>query len=184
MICENCKQRPATVTVTMTKDNQRVEKHYCEVCSSKHDFAQASSHSKALSIEDIFSSWFGIPTWSADAPNAKDEKEAPVQCEECGMTYEQFLHEGKFNCSNCYDQFHALLPTVFKRLHNGATEHTGKIPTGLNTSYKIKKQIESLREQMKQAVQIEEFEKAASLRDEAKALEATLEQGGVERNGD
>lgn len=182
MICENCKQRPATVTVTMTKNNQRIERHYCEVCSSKQDFAQANS--KALSIEDIFSSWFGIPAWSADAPHAKDEKEAPIQCEKCHTTYERFLHEGKFNCPDCYESFHEVLPAVFKRLHNGATEHTGKIPNGLNTSYKIKKQIESLREQMKDAVQLEEFERAASLRDEVKELEATLNEGGVEKNGD
>lgn len=184
MICENCKQRPATVTVTMTKDEQQIEKHYCEVCSGKQDFAQTGSNSKALSIEEIFSSWFGIPTWSADAPHQKDEKQTLAQCEKCGMNYEQFLREGKFNCASCYESFHELLPKVFKRLHNGATEHTGKIPSRLNNKYKVKKQIESLRELMKEVIQAENFEKAALIRDEIKELESFMDLGGVEKNGD
>lgn len=184
MICENCKQRPATVTLTMTKDNEQFEKHYCEICSVKHDFTNMDSNSKPMSIEDIFSSWFGIPTWSTNSADVKDKKQEPIKCEVCGMTYDQFLHEGKFNCPSCYEHFHELLPTVFKRLHNGATEHTGKIPSGLTNRYQIKKQIDDLRQQMKQVILEENFEEAASIRDQVKELELLLSQGGVEKNED
>lgn len=184
MICENCKQRPATVTITMTKDNEQVVKHYCEVCSGKNDFIQNGPDSKSKAIEEIFSSWFGIPAWSMNAPEQKQSQKEELQCFSCGMTFKQFLHEGKFNCSHCYETFHEQLPAIFKRLHNGATEHRGKIPSGFNNSYQIKKEIENLRQQMKVAVNEENFEKAAMLRDEIRTLEKSLQQGGAEKNGD
>lgn len=182
MICENCKQRPATVTVTMNKGNEQIVKNYCEVCSSKSDFIQSGQDSKPMSIEEIFSSWFGIPAWSKDAPESKKSQQDELHCSSCLMTYNQFLHEGKFNCPSCYESFHEQLPAVFKRLHNGATEHVGKMPGGLNNRYQIKKEIEQLRAQMKTVVQEEKFEEAANLRDQIHALEATLTQGGAERN--
>lgn len=179
MICENCKQRPATVTITMTKNNEEVVKHYCEVCSGQQDYLHIDEEVKPVTIEQIFSDWFGIPTWSSNAPQSKQPSQEKQQCEICGMTYQQFLKEGKFNCPNCYHAFYERLPEVFKRLHNGATEHTGKIPGGLNKTYQIKKEIEVLRQKMKSAVEQEEFEEAAKLRDEVKQLEKQLTQGGA-----
>lgn len=184
MICENCKQRPATVTITMTQDNEQIIKHYCEVCSGKNDFMANGQEPKSKSIEELFSSWFGIPTWSVGSPESKQSQEDELKCTSCGMTFKQFLHEGKFNCPTCYESFHEQLPSVFKRLHNGATEHTGKIPSGLKNGYQIKKEIENLRQQMKISVENEDFEEAATLRDQIRALEASLVQGGAEANGD
>jgi protein arginine kinase activator len=66
---------------------------------------------------------------------------------------------------------------VLKRLHNGATEHIGKVPGSINESYQVKRQIEALRQDMKVAIEEERFEDAASLRDQVRALEQKLSGG-------
>ena len=63
-------------------------------------------------------------------------------------------------------------------MQNGNTEHTGKIPASYGTTLKIKKEIEELRKQMQAAIQDENFEEAARLRDHVKLLNEKLEGGG------
>lgn len=183
MICEICKQRPATVTFTKLNEGEEVSHHYCEECAHIVHMEENNPHPKAISINDILSSWFGTPTWSMNAPTPKEEKEESLVCPSCNMSYKQFLHEGKFHCAHCYESFKEQLPSVFKRLHNGATEHKGKVPGGLTLQYKTKKEIEKLRQSMKSAIEEENFEEAAIVRDKIKLLEVTLEQGGVEKDG-
>lgn len=182
MICENCKQRPATVTVTQMKDGQQFAKHFCETCSKQSDVVNAISNDDAqqpISIAQLFSSWFGVPTLSSSAPQSTQTTQNDKHCKGCNMTYSQFLQEGKFNCPHCYTTFSEQLPNVFKRLHNGAVEHKGKVPSGLNASYQLKKEIELLRQQMKEVIESENFEEAATLRDKIYELEAKLKQGGA-----
>lgn len=172
MICENCKQRPATVTVTQIRNGQQVTNHYCDVCSQ-----QMHQHDQnEVPLQQLFSDWFGIPTWSANAPKSQQQEETTA-CSNCGMTYAQFLQEGKFNCPTCYDAFRPQLPQVMKRLHNGATKHVGKMPGSVNATYQLKQRIEGIRADMRKAVEEERFEDAATLRDEARKLEEQL-QGG------
>lgn len=176
MICENCKQRPATVTVTVNRDGEQIIKHYCDVCSGQNDFVNQEAN--PTSLDQVFSSWFGMPAWSTDAPKKNEQQMNQVTCKQCGMTYHQFLHDGKFNCPSCYDAFHEELSSIFKKIHNGATEHTGKVPSGINQVYQLKKQIESLRQDMKALVQNEQFEEAAVVRDEIRELENRILEGG------
>lgn len=172
MICENCKQRPATVTVTQIRNGQQFTKHYCDVCSQQmHQHQQEEQ----VPLQQLFADWFGIPTWSANAP--KSQQQEQQACSNCGMTYAQFLQEGKFNCPTCYDAFRTQIPQVMKRLHNGATKHVGKMPGAINATYQLKQRIENLRAEMRKAVEEERFEDAAALRDEARTLEQQL-QGG------
>lgn len=177
MICENCKQRPATVTVTQSRDNKKVVRHYCSTCSQQLNNMEAED---PISMQQLFADWFGIPTWSANAPKSQQEVEQPDACPDCGMTYQQFLHDGKFNCPMCYDAFREQLPQVMKRLHNGAVQHVGKVPGTVNETYQIKQQIDHLRTEMRKAVEEEYFEEAAVLRDQIKTLEQQLQGGDTD----
>lgn len=175
MICENCKQRPASVTITQNRNGHQITKHFCDVCSQQ---VKVDSNEQ-LSMQQLFADWFGIPTWSTNAPKNHHTEPEMITCEGCGMSYNQFLQEGKFNCPTCYETFREQLPQIMKRLHNGATKHIGKVPGAVNEMYQLKQQIEQVRNDMKKAVEEEQFEKAAILRDEAKALERQLLGGDV-----
>lgn len=181
MICENCKQRPAKVKVTQMHNGDHFERNYCEVCAnSLHPFYEEYKQDP-LSLHQLLSNWFNH---SEQQPVQQRMDTAEVVCEECGWTFQRFLNEGKFGCGSCYNSFRVQLPSVFKRLHNGNTTHIGKAPGAFGEILELKKRIEATRLQMKEAVQAENFEEAAKLRDEARKLESKLATGGDETHGD
>ena len=84
----------------------------------------------------------------------------------------------KIRCPSCYDTFGDHLPKLFNRIQAGP-QHIGKMPGARSNVYVIKKQIEDIRKRMKSAVDEEQFEEAAKLRDEVKELEKHLQfEGG------
>jgi protein arginine kinase activator len=52
--------------------------------------------------------------------------------------------------------------------------HAGKIPERIGGSIHIRKRIELLKQNLKEQIQQEEFEKAAEIRDEIRSLELSL----------
>ena len=181
MICENCKQRPAKVTVTQVHNGEHFERHYCEVCAnSLHPF-YVEYKQDPLSLHHLLSNWFNQ---TEQKPMQQVQKKPPLECESCGWSIQRFLDEGKFGCAACYNSFRHQLPTVFKRLHNGNVDHVGKAPGAFGEKLALKKRIEAIRLQMKEAIETEKFEEAALLRDEARELEDKLVAGGEETHVD
>jgi protein arginine kinase activator len=56
-------------------------------------------------------------------------------------------------------------------MHAG-TKHLGKVPAGSVSRIKFERSVENLREELSEAVEKEDFEKAAKLRDELRDLES------------
>ncbi|OCS91877.1 UvrB/UvrC motif-containing protein [Caryophanon latum] len=170
MICENCQQREAAIVVTQVNNGHQLKKHLCHECAANiHPFHVEQQHD---TLHDMLSTWFGTPTWQKEKQPTKKQ----TVCASCHTTFEQFLQDGKFGCSDCYDAFRDHLPQLLKRLHGG-TEHIGKMPNAVSEKAALKKRIELLRQTMRTAVEEERFEDAAKLRDEARALEAQLAGG-------
>lgn len=172
MICENCKQRPAHVKMTVTQNGEPFTRHLCDVCASQlHPFQQQQD---PLAVQQFLSNLFA----SEPAQKQSEREKSQWSCPTCGWTYERFVHKGKFGCADCYKTFGNALPPVMKRLHNGNAEHVGQVPEAFEETRAVKRRIEDIRTKMKHAIEEEEFEKAAELRDQARELEAKLAKGG------
>ena len=114
-----------------------------------------------------------------DSYSASDKKQpgvAPVSltCSSCGTTYEEFIQKGRFGCSECYRSFNGQLGKTLKSIQ-GAEQHTGKRPKGfvvatVNKAYKNISESEKLAILLQEAIEKEEFEEAARLRDLIKQL--------------
>ncbi len=102
--------------------------------------------------------------------NQPAEQSPSMQCSRCGLTLQEFANAGKLGCDNCYDTFKKYLMPVLKRIH-GAGSHSGKIPARSGGKLAVKRQLESLRIKLKEAVAAEEYEKAAEYRDMIRAME-------------
>ncbi|MBB5148888.1 MULTISPECIES: UvrB/UvrC motif-containing protein [Ureibacillus] len=182
MICEHCKQRKATVTVTQIINGHKSEKHYCEVCAAQfHPFNLDFHKEEQIPIHQLLSNWFGMPIWKNETQERAVQPSIQTNaCPACGFTFRKFLNEGKLGCPQCYETFGEKLPQVLAKIQAG-TKHTGKRPgQKVDNNRIIKKQIEHAREQLQLAIQDERFEDAAKFRDEIKALERKLEMGGVD----
>lgn len=173
MLCDKCHKREAKIYFTEIMNGEKKEQKLCEECVSEATSFQMddSVFNKEMSIGGLLSSILG--SYYTNQP-AKDEKQVPLlTCKGCGMTYETFLKVGKFGCAECYKSFGKVIDLNLKQIQ-GAEFHVGKRPKGfLTKTDKIIKDLsdfERLSIKLQDAIEKEEFEEAARLRDMIKEL--------------
>jgi protein arginine kinase activator len=162
MLCQECKQKPASVHLTKIINNHKTELHLCEECAGqREDFMNITP----FSVNDLIAGFM-------DMSKAKRayERPAPPKCAVCGMDYNQFKKIGRLGCQECYKYFGNELEPVLRKIQ-GSTVHNGKVPKRCGSHLARKKQIAELKAELKRAVEVEAFEKAAELRDLIKELE-------------
>jgi protein arginine kinase activator len=177
MLCQECQKKPATVHLTKIVNNSKIEKHLCQSCARDLEDVNIAFE-PAFSFHHLLTGLLGNEGSPPDS-GRETPAEGEVQCRNCQLTYPQFCQIGRFGCSRCYEAFDSRLNPLFKRIH-GSSIHTGKLPRRVGGAFRIKKQIEELREELQRRVAAEQFEMAAKLRDEIKALEKHL---AAERSG-
>ena len=91
------------------------------------------------------------------------------------MTFEDIAQSGKVGCAKCYQTFKSLLAPSLKRIH-GNTQHTGKVPSSAGEMVKKQNEIKRLKEELNQMIAQQNFEEAAKLRDQIRAMESEGEQ--------
>jgi len=164
MLCQNCNQRIANVYFTKVVNNIKIELYLCENCAHKNGQYNVEV---PLNVNNFFSGLLGF-VGASQIINTLAEPQ--VFCKKCGMSYEEFKKIGKLGCDNCYEIYSERLNPLIRRLH-GNTKHTGKIPKKISETIKVSKEIASLKQQLNKAIQEEEYEKAAELRDIIKRAE-------------
>jgi protein arginine kinase activator len=100
-----------------------------------------------------------------------------TKCPNCGLTYQNFRKIGRLGCSECYEAFKKELSPLLKRIH-GADRHIGKVSLKGGKTIKDTRTLRDLKVQLEKAIQTEEFEEAAKLRDKIKDFEK--KSGGKE----
>lgn len=103
------------------------------------------------------------------APSAKAFT-ITLPCPACGLSFEEFKNSLKLGCAECYQAFAENIENYLKTLQS-STRHEGKIPKRSGILLQQKREIERLRDELKRAVEAENFEEAARLRDQIKTLE-------------
>lgn len=171
MLCDMCHKNNSTVHLTEIIDNQVTELHLCEECARKKS-AEMEQH---FGLADLLA---GLADFGKSVADVKGGE--IVKCKNCGLTFEDFKKIGRLGCSECYSAFKSNLEPLLKRIH-GSTHHIGKAPAGkapgkMKVVTKAKAKIEApelmqLKERLQKAIQLEEFEEAAKLRDKIRELE-------------
>ena len=180
MLCQACKKNQATFHYTSIVNGAKEEVHLCEECMNKWkqngDFADFMPFGKMgefpqfgflpeFSMADFVGGFFN-PQGQAFVKQVGYNEPCPV----CGMSAAQFRKQGRVGCKECYHHFSDDMAGLLRRIH-GSNVHNGKIPSHGQEKLKAKLELEKLKEKMQQAIMAEEFEEAASLRDQIKALE-------------
>ena len=192
MYCDECKKNQANVHYTKVVNGHKEERHLCEECARKLNLDadwQMPSFPSFKMMSD-FPSFGMLPDFSmADFVggffNPQDKTEPYVQavmpntnaCPVCGMTAGEFKKLGRVGCENCYKHFGEYMPGLLRRIH-GSTSHVGKVPIRGEAKLASQHRIETLRARLKDAVNREDFELAAKLRDEIKVVENGDINGG------
>lgn len=90
-------------------------------------------------------------------------------------TYAEFQKTGMLGCAECYQAFRKELAPVITRVQ-GRTQHAGRRPPVSEEEQARQDRMEELRSQMEAAVAEENFEEAARLRDELRAMTPAREE--------
>lgn len=178
MLCENCGENEANVKYTQIVNGVKKEMKLCEHCANELGIGDMD-FSMPINLSSFLSEFFED---TEDNFLPEFTKKEELQCNECGMTYDEFVHTGKFGCANCYNTFSDKIDPILKNLH-AANRHVGRkgkiTKTVLNKTNMQKKEtpettvskIDELKEELKQAIKEERYEDAAHIRDEIKKME-------------
>lgn len=171
MLCENCQEREATVHMTKIINGNKTEMNLCEVCAQK-DNSMGLGFEPNWMLHNIFAELFNQSLTGGKALQVNRTR--PVQCDQCGFTDKNFSEVGKLGCPRCYEIFQDKLEPLLRRIH-GNSVHTGKIPKRSGSTIGLKKEIETLKQKLQEAVSREEYELAAEIRDKIRGIESKLE---------
>lgn len=162
MLCEQCGENEAIIHLTQIVDNQMGTFHLCERCAADKGL-EPESKMENLPLTD-FLAQMAQPETPAHGQNRHE-------CEFCGLTLKDFKKSGRLGCSHCYVTFEEHLRGLFRQLHGG-TQHVGKVylPPDPTEAERVE-QLHRLRRKLEGAIEREEFERAAQIRDQIHAIE-------------
>jgi len=164
MKCEFCRKEVATVHLTEVSKNQKKEVHLCESCAQEKG-VEIHSHVKNLSLPEFFGQLSDpVP------PKEREEESSTTSCPVCGIDYQEFRATGKFGCASDYRVFRKELDYLLDKVH-GSVQHRGKMPVRVGLEQSRLRQIDELKRELRKAVESEEYEQAANIRDRIHMLE-------------
>ena len=166
VLCEECKTNEASYTISVMVGGEITTRHLCGDCMAKMNMDSASGNIKSL-LSTILSAITG--------DTAPGSVEKDVTCPRCGMTLSEFTRTGHLGCPKCYEAFREQLQPMLLQIH-GRVQHAGRQPLSTAEEQRKRSATEQLQRQMEQAVALEDFETAAKLRDQIRALSVSGEE--------
>lgn len=179
MLCDKCKTKEATFHYKVSENGKVTETHLCSDCakeagiSTESIFGNTTGNifSDFLSDDDVFGSFFGgllgknVPSLGQNTLLGKN-----TVCPSCGMTEAELQRGGKLGCAECYKTFGRLLSPTVAKIH-GNVVHTGKSPKGYAEHKEKVNELDELKKKLEKAIEAQEYEEAAKLRDKIRDLE-------------
>jgi protein arginine kinase activator len=147
MVCDNCGSGNAVVHLTQIVNNKM----------SVH-------HLSKLPVTE-----FLAQMGKEDPPEPSKPRSQP--CSFCGLEFSEFRRTGRLGCPHCYVSFEQQIRNLLRRIHGGS-EHMGKVYLPPDpSSADVQRRLGGLRRRLERAVSAEDFERAAEIRDQIRALE-------------
>jgi protein arginine kinase activator len=156
-ICTACKEKPATVHLTQIVGDKMQKLDLCEECAK----AKGVNDPAGFALADLM---LGL---GASQEIEQSGGGVETKCARCGFSQADFKKSGRLGCPECYKTFAEGLEGLLKTMHKG-THHAGKVPEALRASREQTDLLKLLQKKLAKAIEDENFEEAARLRDEIK----------------
>lgn len=151
MLCEICKMQDAAVDYVAEISGEERTLHLCEECAARKDIGVGGP----LSLSDLL---FGMGAEGGSV-------QADTSCPQCHMRRGDFKKTSRLGCPECYRTFADDLEPILRHSHRDVL-HVGMYPAREKTVVEMGR----LERQLRAAVTAQDFEAAARLRDEIRAM--------------
>lgn len=161
MVCDVCKEADAVVQLTQIEGTGVRLLHLCERCAAERGVETNVSAPKPQVTDFLQSVHQAMQATQGDA----------ARCAFCSSTFRDFRSTGRLGCAHCYDAFEKSMRDLLRRVH-GSSQHIGRryeqhtineAPDGGT--------VNELRDRLKRAIEAEQFELAADIRDRLRGME-------------
>lgn len=168
MMCQSCGKKTATTHIKTIVNGELTEYHLCADCAKQKGYTNIFS-GWGMDLGNLLGGFIGNGSQSSQI----------TRCPTCGASFDEITQSGKIGCADCYRTFRSQLMPVIQRIH-GTTHHKGKVPGGsalriTGGQHQImpvqESPLEEKKRLLKQAIEKQDFEQAAVLRDEIKEME-------------
>lgn len=171
MNCEHCQDREAQIHLTRIVEDEMTTLHLCSQCAAEQGYTEGKGAPAGLEGEGE-----NVPLTDFLAEMGKGGEEAMLpapseSCPYCGTGMSDFRETGRLGCPQCYPHFETQLQALLRRIH-GSTQHVGKLYVGSDSSSEDRiSRLSTLKRKLERAIETEDFETAAEIRDRIQAME-------------
>lgn len=167
MLCPECNKREAEIHLTQIVNNKKITVSLCKQCAAQLGF-HSPLDNMPFPLADLLTGM--TKGFGQEAKQREFEK---LECGSCGLRFDQFAQQGRFGCGDCYQAFRPQLESLMRKIH-GASLHRGRNP-GMSadsgdTQIAPVQEEARVEEELRKAIEDEDFERAAELRDKLKML--------------
>lgn len=162
MLCDSCREHDASVHLTQVVKGEVTLRHLCPKCAAE----QGIETTVTTPPKNVLGEFLQAVQQQANTAQAE-----AVRCTYCSMTLRDFRATGRLGCSRCYTTFEESLRELLRRVQ-GSAKHVGRryvlpAPHILQQTTTVGE----LRDRLRRAIENEEFEIAAALRDQIRENE-------------
>lgn len=168
MRCDACGGENPVVHLTEVVEDEPKTLHLCAACAEERGVDSPATPDNLLLAGVLAQMELASKGKSGGLVGGAGS--TPPPCGFCGLTFATFRETGRLGCPHCWTSFERQLRPLLQRVQ-GATQHVGKVylPPDPSASER-EKRLEGLRKKLDRAVALEDFERAAELRDAIREL--------------
>lgn len=186
MVCDHCGAEESVIHLTQIVDNEMRTLHLCPACAEEQGVEGMQTPADSFPLADFLAkmgpgfsggeggSLLENPEGGLGESEPVDEDEAGYDaffCPFCKTHLGELRKSGRMGCPECWSAFEPRMRRLLRRIH-GSHQHVGKVYLSPDpTSSEKRRRVSGLRRKLQRAVELEDFERAAELRDEIRALD-------------
>ena len=176
MKCERCGKQEAVVRVTRISSDgyaTTINLGNCEECLAERKYSVGAAPSFAPTLKgmlkEVVEPITALSTEEAEASTTSD-----LQCPSCGLEFASYRATGMLGCPDCYDSFEDQLVPELERYHRTTRHLPDPDELRRREIVHLTDVLGRLREDIRQAVDAEDFGEAAWIQREAAVIEAIV----------